>query len=598
MAKRKTAEVKTPPKPATKQRGVKKAKSASPVLPLKKGPVAKTALKASAAKAVKESAKKPVEEKKSRASRVGKAVEETAEKSPARPRRGAVKTAVKVLPPQPKTSVAKSTKTKKTATKSVPKVAAPVKATTKATKSKKAAGADAQESVASQSEESESGSSSETNAPQAASSSRKRSKVVKKEVQVKKPRVEIVIPPRHNRGSGVVLTTGQGDVGQLGLGPDVMEKSRPALVDQVKDVIDVVAGGMHTVCLTSKGQVYTFGCNDEGALGRDTSEEGSEFDAGMVELPGKVALVSAGDSHTAALLEDGRVFIWGTFRDSHGTMGLNSGGSQKFPVSILEGIPMKRIASGADHFVCLSVEGHVYTCGCAEQGQLGRVAEVFSNRGGRKGKNYLLIPQMVALGKGKKKLIIDDVWAGSYCTFIRAQETGYIHVFGLNNYNQLGLASQDARFQPEVSVGFKGRRWQSISCGQHHTVALDDDGQVYSLGRKEYGRLGMGADATDLSVPTLIPTLNSLKLGKFVEVACGEAVSLAVSESGLAYSWGMGTNGQLGNGGEDDLLEPTVIKSKQVDSRRVIAASAGGQHTILLAVDGQPEPESSSSKPN
>ena len=57
-------------------------------------------------------------------------------------------------------------------------------------------------------------------------------------------------------------------------------------------------------------------------------------------------------------------------------------------------------------------------------------------------------------------------------------------------------------------------------------------GQVYSLGRKEYGRLGMGADATDLSVPTLIPTLNSLKLGKFVEVACGEAVSLAVSESG------------------------------------------------------------------
>ena len=46
---------------------------------------------------------------------------------------------------------------------------------------------------------------------------------------------------------------GQGDVGQLGLGPDVLEKSRPALVDQVKDVIDVVAGGMHTVCLTSKG---------------------------------------------------------------------------------------------------------------------------------------------------------------------------------------------------------------------------------------------------------------------------------------------------------------------------------------------------------
>jgi len=62
------------------------------------------------------------------------------------------------------------------------------------------------------------------------------------------------------------------------------------------------------------GQVYTFGCNDEGALGRDTSEEGSEFEPGLVELPGKAVFISAGDSHSAALLEDGRVFIWGNFR--------------------------------------------------------------------------------------------------------------------------------------------------------------------------------------------------------------------------------------------------------------------------------------------
>lgn len=71
-----------------------------------------------------------------------------------------------------------------------------------------------------------------------------------------------------------------------------------------------------TKCLLKlcAGQVYTFGCNDEGALGRDTSEEGSEFEPGMVELPGKVVFVSAGDSHSAALLEDGKVFIWGNFR--------------------------------------------------------------------------------------------------------------------------------------------------------------------------------------------------------------------------------------------------------------------------------------------
>ena len=58
---------------------------------------------------------------------------------------------------------------------------------------------------------------------------------------------------------GVVLTLGQGDTGQLGLGPDVMERSKPGLVKDLKNVIAVCAGGMHTVCLTQEGKVYTFG---------------------------------------------------------------------------------------------------------------------------------------------------------------------------------------------------------------------------------------------------------------------------------------------------------------------------------------------------
>lgn len=52
-----------------------------------------------------------------------------------------------------------------------------------------------------------------------------------------------------------MLVTGAGDVGQLGLGPDVLEKSRPALVPLEHEVVDVCAGGMHTVCLTKDGKV-------------------------------------------------------------------------------------------------------------------------------------------------------------------------------------------------------------------------------------------------------------------------------------------------------------------------------------------------------
>lgn len=58
--------------------------------------------------------------------------------------------------------------------------------------------------------------------------------------------------------SGVILTFGQGDVGQLGLGPDIMEKGRPALIPNLGDLIDVRAGGMHTICLNKKGEVPIF----------------------------------------------------------------------------------------------------------------------------------------------------------------------------------------------------------------------------------------------------------------------------------------------------------------------------------------------------
>ena len=45
------------------------------------------------------------------------------------------------------------------------------------------------------------------------------------------------LPFRHSRGWGQLLTVGQGDTGQLGLGEDVMEKSRPAAVTELSAAV-------------------------------------------------------------------------------------------------------------------------------------------------------------------------------------------------------------------------------------------------------------------------------------------------------------------------------------------------------------------------
>ena len=69
---------------------------------------------------------------------------------------------------------------------------------------------------------------------------------------------------------------------------------------------------------------------------------------------------------------------------------------------------------------------------------------------------------------------------------------------------------------------------------------------MFALGRSDYGRLGLGeAEAEEAVVPTLVSSLSNC-----VEVACGTAVSYAVTKEGECYSWGMGTNGQLGTGDE------------------------------------------------
>jgi len=383
---------------------------------------------------------------------------------------------------------------------------------------------------------------------------------------------------------GVVLTVGMGDVGQLGLGPDIEEKTRPGLVPNLKDIVAIAAGGLHTVALNKQGKVYTWGNNDEGGLGRITACEEDNFECGEVKIIGKVVQISAGDCHTIALTDDGKVFAWGCFRDNNGPIGLiEKGEIQKTPIQILENIPVVKVASGNNHLALLTYDGFVYTAGCGEVGQLGRLHEAFACRDARnrKGIENLLTPLPIKVFKSRKMVTFDDVWAGGLASFARAKETGDVYAFGLNNYNQLGDEDTNAKYQPILLKDFNGKTWSSISSGQHHSLAIDGDGVAYSFGRHEYGRLGIEDLKHDLKKPTPITELAEKKA---IGISAGECVSIVVCDDGSAYGFGMGTNQQLAQGDDEDRLTPTQLAGKQLQERKVISASAGGQHTVILAV--------------
>jgi len=413
-----------------------------------------------------------------------------------------------------------------------------------------------------------------------ASNPKKRGRRPKSEVMAASAAKRVKLDFRHSRGHGHVLTVGQGDTGQLGLGENVMEKTRPGIISTLSSAVDIAAGGMHTVVLNSDGEVYTFGCNDEGSLGRQVEEEEECFEPGKVEIDGRVVMISAGDSHTAALTEDGKVFAWGTFRDSSGPIGLTLDGIQKTPIRFFSDIFVKKISSGSDHLIALTVDGEIYTVGNSEQGQLGRVPERFAHRGGRSGLKLLLSSDKLRLKK--KSTVVQDAWAGSYNTIVRT-DNDEMYVMGLNNYNQLGVHLNKGLtfFMPTRSKSLEEADLETLAFGQHHTLVLGKNSGVHALGRSEYGRLGLGEGAEDATTPVLIKSLSQ----GCVDVACGTAVSYSITEDGKCYSWGMGTNGQLGTGEEDDVAEPHLMKSKQLENRKVIAVSSGGQHTVLIAKD-------------
>ena len=241
------------------------------------------------------------------------------------------------------------------------------------------------------------------------------------------------------------------------------------------------------------------------------------------------------------------------------------------------------MVSGNDHTVILTEAGDIYTNGTGEQGQLGRKKECFGHRGGRRGLEFILLPQLVRL---RKKVKFCNVFAGSFCTYALSRETNDVYVWGLNNYGQLGSGSTENYFNPEITKALTEIRANVnsnfyIEGGQHHTILCDGTGSAYSIGRSEYGRLGLGEKASETSLPV---TISTLKGKRVTSVACGEATSFAVTDEGHLYSWGLGTSLQLGHGNEEDVLIPTLVRCKYLDVEddEVLSVSSGGQHTAIL----------------
>lgn len=220
------------------------------------------------------------------------------------------------------------------------------------------------------------------------------------------------------------------------------------------------------------GQVFTWGCNDEGALGREGAENTPLPVADTLKIP--VTDICAGDSHTVAYnAQINQVYMWGLYRVTifHYLIRFQNAMSGKFhegvrvPTRIgqelFKGkVSIKKLASGAHHTLALTADGKVYAWGDPESGKLGRILNTRN-----KDHNALMIEKV----KGKD---ITDIFCGNHHSFY-INKKGEVYSWGLNNHGQLGVGHKENISLPEKITALEGMTIVMMAGGEHHSIAVN-----------------------------------------------------------------------------------------------------------------------------
>jgi len=433
---------------------------------------------------------------------------------------------------------------------------------------------------------------------------------------------------RYLKSFGEVLTFGSGDCGQLAQGNEeenLMVKY-PRIVYSLRDkkVIGISCGGLHNAVFTESGQVYTWGCSDDGSLGRP----GDETIPTLVETLASenVIGVACGDGQTLAFTTAGEVWGWGCYKDKEGGKWFNPDPNstvlhkdikkqQNLPIPILGLNNIVEVACGTAFNLARTATGEVYSWGIGECGELGR--DTVALKGGkatggdpnafmklvyeqhiRPGPMYMSRTEVAVSGA-------KAIGCGSYHAMVVIVGDGNIVLScGLNNYSQLGHSDKTDCSRLHEITSLRGKGVISVKGGMHHSLVLTSSGRMFAFGRSDYCQLGIpstsnkSVSAGDCSLEPVEPLL-TVPAGtsantdiKVTQISCGgnhnlalvQVLTAAGSAQPYVYTWGYGDMLALGHGVDADEAVPRkldFVKAK-ISNISVTQVAGGGQHSAII----------------
>ncbi len=307
------------------------------------------------------------------------------------------------------------------------------------------------------------------------------------------------------------------------------------------------------------------GLGDVAGRGGNPGEMGFALPAVDLGVGMKASAIAVGASHTCALLTGGTVKCWGD--NGLGQLGLGDTydrgdepgemGNALSVVNLGPGAIVTAITAGHSHTCALLIDGSVRCWGGNAQGQLG-LGDI-SARGNQPGEMGLNLPP-VDLGSGEKAMAIA---AGHHHT-CALLAWGYVKCWGDNFSGALGLGETEDRGNDAQEMGDKlpvvehgsDATVTAISAGVFSTCALLSDGAIKCWGYNQQGQLGLGDIASRGAVAgDMGDALPRVDLGLNAEVSSislGRYHACALLAGNRVKCWGSNFKGQLGLGDTND----------------------------------------------
>jgi alpha-tubulin suppressor-like RCC1 family protein len=147
----------------------------------------------------------------------------------------------------------------------------------------------------------------------------------------------------------------------------------------------------------------------------------------------------------------------------------------------------------------------------------------------------------------------------------------------------LGTGSGAVTYTSPVQTISGGTNWKDISCGEYHTMALKTDGTLWLWGSNNNGRLGINSfiGDNDAANNRSSPVQTIAGGTNWKQISAGGGHSTAIKTDGTLWTWGRGSEGQLGDGTSGQKSSPV-----QVPGTTWKFVNAGHYSTFGIKTDG------------